>query len=59
MAGLFESARQALGLMVALPFALAGAAWTLFFTKTDFDQPAAIGSLSEGRGGRQQRYRHA
>jgi HAE1 family hydrophobic/amphiphilic exporter-1 len=45
MAGLFESARQALGLMVALPFALAGAAWTLFFTKTDFDSPAAIGLL--------------
>ncbi len=45
MAGLFESARQALGLMVALPFALAGAAWTLYFTHTDFDQPAAIGLL--------------
>jgi HAE1 family hydrophobic/amphiphilic exporter-1 len=45
MAGLFESARQALALMVALPFALAGAAWTLYFTKTDFDQPAAVGLL--------------
>jgi HAE1 family hydrophobic/amphiphilic exporter-1 len=45
MAGLFESVRQALGLMVALPFALSGAAWTLFFTKTDFDQPAAVGLL--------------
>ncbi len=45
MAGLFESVRQAVGLMVALPFALSGAAWTLFFTKTDFDQPAAIGLL--------------
>lgn len=45
MAGLFESARQALALMVALPFALAGATWTLYFTKTDFDQPAAIGLL--------------
>jgi HAE1 family hydrophobic/amphiphilic exporter-1 len=45
MAGLFESVRQALGLMVALPFALAGAAWTLFFTGTDFDQPAAVGLL--------------
>ena len=45
MAGLFESVRQAAGLMVALPFALSGAAWTLFFTKTDFDQPAAIGLL--------------
>jgi HAE1 family hydrophobic/amphiphilic exporter-1 len=45
MAGLFESARQALGLMVALPFALAGATWTLYFTNTDFDQPAAVGLL--------------
>jgi HAE1 family hydrophobic/amphiphilic exporter-1 len=45
MAGLFESVRQALGLMVALPFALSGAAWTLYFTKTDFDQPAAVGLL--------------
>ncbi|MBD3160494.1 MAG: MMPL family transporter [Candidatus Eisenbacteria bacterium] len=45
MAGLFESVRQAIGLMVALPFALAGAAWTLYFTNVDFDQPAAIGLL--------------
>jgi HAE1 family hydrophobic/amphiphilic exporter-1 len=45
MAGLFESVRQAVGLMVALPFALSGAAWTLYFTNTDFDQPAAIGLL--------------
>jgi len=45
MAGLFESVRQALGLMVALPFAAAGAFWTLYFTGTDFDQPAAIGLL--------------
>ncbi|MDX2474412.1 MAG: efflux RND transporter permease subunit, partial [Candidatus Krumholzibacteria bacterium] len=45
MAGLFESARQALALMVALPFALAGAAWTLYLTGTGFDQPAAIGLL--------------
>jgi len=45
MAGLFESVRQALGLMVALPFAVAGAAWTLYLTGTDFDQPAAIGLL--------------
>jgi len=45
MAGVFESARQAIGLMVALPFALAGAVWTLYLTKTDFDQPAAIGLL--------------
>ncbi|MHC4945354.1 MAG: efflux RND transporter permease subunit [Planctomycetota bacterium] len=45
MAGLFESIRQAIGLMVALPFALAGAMWTLWFTNTDFDQPAAVGLL--------------
>jgi len=45
MAGLFESARLALTLILALPFALAGAAWTLFLTGTDFDMPAAIGLL--------------
>lgn len=45
MAGLFESLRQAIGLMVSLPFALAGAFWTLWMTGTDFDQPAAIGLL--------------
>ncbi|MGH2569807.1 MAG: efflux RND transporter permease subunit, partial [bacterium] len=32
MAALFESSRQAVSLMVALPFALAGAAWTLYLT---------------------------
>ncbi len=45
MAGLFESVRQAVSLMVALPFAAVGAAWTLWFTGTDFDQPAAVGLL--------------
>ena len=45
MAGLFESVRQALALMISLPFAIAGAAWTLHLTGTDFDQPAAIGLL--------------
>lgn len=45
MAGLFESTRQALSLLVSLPFALAGAAWTLWLTGTDFDQPAAVGLL--------------
>jgi HAE1 family hydrophobic/amphiphilic exporter-1 len=45
MAGLFESVRQAFGLMVALPFALAGAFWALWMTGTDFDQPAAVGLL--------------
>jgi len=45
MAGLFESVRQALALMVSLPFAMSGAIWTLYFTGTSFDQPAAIGLL--------------
>lgn len=45
MAGLFESVRQAVALMVSLPFAIAGAAWTLHLTGTGFDQPAAIGLL--------------
>jgi HAE1 family hydrophobic/amphiphilic exporter-1 len=45
MAGLFESISQAIALMVALPFALAGAAWMLYLTGTDFDQPASIGLL--------------
>jgi HAE1 family hydrophobic/amphiphilic exporter-1 len=45
MAGLFESIRQAIALMVALPFALAGAVWTLYLTGTDFDQPGAVGLL--------------
>jgi len=45
MAGLFESMRQALSLMIALPFALSGAVWTLWATGTDFDQPAAVGLL--------------
>ena len=31
--------------MVALPFALSGAFWTLWATGTDFDQPAAVGLL--------------
>jgi len=45
MASLFESVRQAIALMVALPFALAGAFWILWFTGTDFDNPAAVGLL--------------
>jgi HAE1 family hydrophobic/amphiphilic exporter-1 len=45
MAGLFESVSQAIALMVALPFALAGAAWMLYLTGTEFDQPASIGLL--------------
>ena len=45
MSGLFESVLQALALMVALPFALSGAIWTLYATGTDFDQPAGVGLL--------------
>jgi HAE1 family hydrophobic/amphiphilic exporter-1 len=45
MAALFESVRQAIGLLIALPFALGGAVWTLYLTKTDFDSPAAVGLL--------------
>ncbi|MET1254357.1 efflux RND transporter permease subunit [Aliikangiella maris] len=45
MAGLFESLRQALALMISLPFALAGAFWTLFLFGVDFDQPASIAVL--------------
>jgi HAE1 family hydrophobic/amphiphilic exporter-1 len=45
MAGLFESVQQAIGLMIALPFALSGAVWILFFTGTDFDTTAAVGLL--------------
>ena len=45
MAGLFESTRQAISLMVSLPFAVTGAFWMLFAMKTDFDQPASIGML--------------
>ena len=43
MASLFESARQAVSLMISLPFAVAGALWMLYFTGTDFDQPASVG----------------
>jgi HAE1 family hydrophobic/amphiphilic exporter-1 len=45
MASIFESVRQALTLLVSLPFALAGAFWTLYATGTDFDTPAAVGLL--------------
>jgi HAE1 family hydrophobic/amphiphilic exporter-1 len=45
MAGLFESVRQAVALLIALPFAAAGAFWTLYVTGTDFDQPAGVGLL--------------
>jgi HAE1 family hydrophobic/amphiphilic exporter-1 len=45
IAGLFESVRQAVSLMISLPFALTGAAWTLYLTGTDFDSPAFIGVL--------------
>ncbi len=45
MASLFESTGQALTLLLSLPFALAGAFWTLYATGTDMDQPAAVGLL--------------
>jgi len=45
MAGLFESVRQAISLMVSLPLALAGAFWALYLTGTDLDQAAWIGLL--------------
>lgn len=45
MASLFESMRQAIALMISLPFALAGAFWTLFLAGVDFDQPASVAVL--------------
>lgn len=45
MASLFESIRQAVALMISLPFALAGAFWTLYLAGVDFDQPASIAVL--------------
>jgi len=45
MASLFESMRQSLALMISLPFALAGAFWTLFAFGVDFDQPASVAVL--------------
>lgn len=45
IAGLFESVRQAVSLMISLPYAAAGAAWILYLTGTDFDAPAFIGLL--------------
>jgi len=45
MASLFESVRQAIALMISLPFALAGAFWTLYLAGVDFDQPASVAIL--------------
>ncbi len=45
MASLFESMRQAIALMISLPFALAGAFWTLYLFEVDFDQPASVALL--------------
>jgi len=45
MASLFESVKQAIALMISLPFALAGAFWTLYIAGVDFDQPASIAIL--------------
>jgi len=43
MAGLFESVRQAIALMVSLPFAVVGALWALHLAGIGFDQPAFVG----------------
>ena len=45
MSSLFESLRQAVALMIALPFALAGAFWTLYLVGADFDQASSVGTL--------------
>jgi len=45
MASLFESMKQAFALMISLPFALAGAFWTLYIAEVDFDQSASIAVL--------------
>ncbi len=45
MAGLFESVRQAVGLMIALPFALSGGIWCLYLFGADLDIPAVVGFL--------------
>ncbi len=45
MAGLFESVRQAVGLMIALPFALSGGIWSLYLFGADLDIPAVVGFL--------------
>jgi len=45
MASLFESVKQAVALMISLPFALAGAFWTLYLAGVDFDQPASVAIL--------------
>ncbi len=45
MSSLFESITQSIALMISLPFAIAGAFWTLYLTGTDFDSPAMVGLL--------------
>ncbi len=45
MAGLFESARQAVALAAPIVFATAGAFWTFHLTGLDFDRPASVGLL--------------
>ena len=45
MASLFESIKQAIALMISLPFALAGASWMMFLADVDVDQPAMIAVL--------------
>lgn len=45
MASLFESITQPLFIMLTLPFSFVGVGWLLFFTKTDYNLMAIIGSM--------------
>ena len=51
MASIFESVRQAITLLVALPFALAGAFWTLWLTGTDFAELGLLEAAAVAGGG--------
>jgi len=45
MASLFESLSQPFYIMLTLPFSFVGVGWLLFFTKTDYNLMAIIGSM--------------
>ena len=45
MASLFESIIQPLFIMLTLPFSFVGVGWLLYFTKTDYNLMAIIGSM--------------
>lgn len=45
MASLFESVVQPMAIMLTLPFSFVGVGWLLFFTKTDYNLMAIIGSM--------------